>query len=200
MDCGESLPYGLPTTPMRDWPDHELVRGILASNEGCFEVVYERYRRRIYAFALKRLGDAVEAEDVTQDVFLQVHRSLGSYQGRSALLVWMFGIARNQVCRRFRRKTLALVPLDDVDALELASRACPPDRQADAVRVLRRCIHVAERELSADQRNAFYLKHSENRSTRSIAEQLGKSTTAVKINLFRSRKTLVRYMPNVAAV
>ena len=70
----------------------------------------------------------------------------------------------------------------------------------DAARVLRRCIHVAERELSADQRKVFYLKHSENRSARSIAEQLGRSTAAVKINLFRSRKTLVRYTPNVAAV
>ena len=72
---------------------------------------------------LKRLGDAVEAEDVTQEVFLQTYRSLGSYQGRSTLLTWMFGIAHNQVRRRFRRKAPSLVRLDDVDTLELVSLA-----------------------------------------------------------------------------
>ena len=127
---------------------------------------------------------------------MQVHRSLASFQGRSTLLTWMFGIAHNQVCRRFRRKTPSMVSIDDSEALDLRSSECPPDRQADASRVLRRCVDVAENELSEAQRAVFYLKYAENRSTRSIAAHLGKSTQAVKISLFRSRKTLNQHTPN----
>ena len=200
MACAEIQTYEFPSSPIADWADDDLIQGILSGNESCFEVLYDRFRGRIYGFALKRLGDPAEAEDVTQEVFLQVHRSLASYQGRSTLLTWMFGIAHNQVCRRFRRKTPPLVSVDDSEALELAAPECPQDRQVDASRVLRRCIDVAETELSDAQRTVFHLKYAENRTTRSIAEHLGKSTQAVKISLFRSRKTLSQHTPNVDTV
>jgi RNA polymerase sigma factor (sigma-70 family) len=112
----------------------------------------------------------------------------------------MFGIAHNQVCRRFRRKAPATVSLEDPEALALSSSECPQDRQLEATRVLRKCVEVAEKELSAAQRTVFYLKYAENRSTRAIAEQLGKSTQAVKISLFRSRRTLVDHTPNVESL
>ncbi len=196
MACAEIETYEFPRAPESDWEDQDLIQGILVGHEKCFEVLHERYRGRIYGFALKRLADPAEAEDVTQEVFLQVHRSLASYQGRSTLLTWMFGIAHNQVCRRFRRKTPSTVSIDDSEALDLRSGECPPDRQVDASRVLRTCIDVAENELSEAQRTVFFLKYAENRSTRSIAEHLGKSTQAVKISLFRSRKTLNQHTPN----
>ncbi len=200
MACAEIETYELPNSPESDWEDQDLIQGILLGNEKCFEALYKRYRGRIYGFALRRLGDPAEAEDVAQEVFLQVHRCLASYQGRSTLLTWMFGIAHNQVCRRFRRKTPSMVSIDDAEALELRSSQCPPDRQVEASRVLRTCIDVAENELSEAQRTIFFLKYSENRSTRSIAEHLGKSAQAVKISLFRSRKTLNHHAPNAKGV
>jgi len=200
MACAEIETYELPNTPIQDWADDALIHGILAGHEAAFEVLYDRFRGRIYGFALKRLSDPAEAEDVTQEVFLQVHRSLPSYQGRSALLTWMFGIAHNQVCRRFRRKTPHMVSVDDAEALELQSEECPQDRQVEAARVLRRCVDAAEQELSDAQKDIFYLKYAENRSNHEIADHLGKSTQAVKISLFRSRKTLGQHTPNVDAV
>jgi RNA polymerase sigma-70 factor, ECF subfamily len=200
MACPEIETYQLPSSPVSEWNDDELVQGILFGNEDCFTVLYQRHRGRIYGFALKRLADPAEAEDVTQEVFLQVHRSLASYEGRSTLLTWLFGIAHNQVCRRFRRKSAPTVSLDDSEALELCSPECPTDQRLDAARVLRQCVEVAERELSAAQRNVFQLKYAENRSTRSIAKHLGKSNQAVKISLFRSRKTLAQHTPNVESV
>jgi RNA polymerase sigma-70 factor (ECF subfamily) len=200
MACAEIETYSPPTQPVSEWDDHDIIGGILSGNETCFEVLHTRYRGRIYGFALKRLADPAEAEDVTQEVFLQVHRSLASFQGRSKLLTWMFGIAHNQVCRRFRRKSAPLVSIDDSEAIELSSADPSPDRQVEAVRVLRRCADAVETELSDAQREIFYLKHAENRSTRSIADHLGKSTQAVKISLFRSRKTLGQHMPNLEVV
>ncbi len=200
MACAPIETYQLPDAPVRDWDDEDIVQGILFGHEACFEVLHDRYRGRIYGFALKRLGDPAEAEDVAQEVFLQVHRSLASYQGRSALLTWMFGIAHNQVCRRFRRKSAPLVSIDDSEAIELQSPDPGPDRRVEAARVLRSCVEAVDSELSDAQRQVFYLKFAENRSTRNIADHLGKSSQAVKISLFRSRKTLSQHTPNVEAV
>jgi RNA polymerase sigma-70 factor (ECF subfamily) len=200
MACAEIETYQLPGTPIRDWEDQDIVQGILSGHEACFEELHSRYRGRIYGFALKRLSDPAEAEDVAQEVFLQVHRSLISFQGRSTLLTWMFGIAHNQVCRRFRRKTAPSVSIDDSEAFELAADTVQPDRQVEAKRVLRRCIDAVDTQLSDAQRRVFYLKFDENRSTKSIASHLGKSKQAVKISLFRSRKTLTQYTPNLEAV
>jgi RNA polymerase sigma-70 factor (ECF subfamily) len=200
MACAEIESYALPTSPINEWDDRDIVEGILSEQEGCFDVLHDRYRGRIFGFALKRLADPAEAEDVTQEVFLQIHRCLASFQGRSTLLTWMFGIAHNQVCRRFRRKSAPIVSIDDDDALELRAEDCPPDRQVEAARVLRHCVEAVETELSPAQRKVFHLKYVENRSNRSIAKHLGKSNQAVKISLFRSRKTLGQHTPNVDAV
>jgi RNA polymerase sigma-70 factor (ECF subfamily) len=190
----------LPSTPVREWSDDDLAQGILFGHEPCFDVLHERHRGRIYGFALKRLSDPVEAEDVVQEVFLQIHRSLGSYQGRSTLLTWMFGIAHNQVCRRFRRKSAPTISLDDADAIALRSDECPADRRVEARRTLRRCIEAVDSELSEAQRTVFHLKYAENRSTRSIAKGLRKSNQAIKISLFRARRTLVHHVPDAENV
>ena len=123
--------------------DMKLVAGIVEGDDDSFEHLYKLYHERIFRFAVKRLGDASEAEDVVQDVFLEIFRCAGSYQGRSSLLTWMFGIAHNQVCRRFRRKSAPMVSIDDSDAIELESHGPSPDRQVEAARVLRRVVEVA---------------------------------------------------------
>ncbi len=73
--------------------DRELVDEILGGSTEHFDLLYEAYFPRVYRFALKRLSDRAEAEDVTQDVFMTLLKALPSYGGRCTLLVWIFGIA-----------------------------------------------------------------------------------------------------------
>jgi RNA polymerase sigma-70 factor (ECF subfamily) len=176
--------------PLSKADDARLIEGILSGEAESFDALYRRYERRIFYFALKRLGDRQEAEDVTQEVFLQVHCGLSRYEGRSTLLTWMFGIAHNQVCRRFRRKSPKTISLDVSDVHDLSSDAPSAERQTDIVRVLRNCSRVLDEKVSPDQKAVFNLRYVDNHSTRSIAEELGKSTQAVKISLFRTRRTL----------
>lgn len=176
-------------TPKRD-EDQQLVTAILEGQPGAFDELHRRYERRIYGFALKRLSDTFEAEDVTQEVFMQVHRCLASYQGRSSLLTWMFGIAHNQVCRRFRKKTPITIGLDEPEAECLSAQDVSIDRQIDASRVLSRCEEVLETEVTEAQAQVFRLHYGENQPLREIADDLGKSTQAVKISLFRTRRAL----------
>ena len=105
-------------TPWED--DQELVRQILAGSRAHFDMLYDAYFPRVFRFALKRLRDAGEAEDVTQEVFITVFRALRTFQGDSSLLVWIFGITRNKVNRRFRRPRPRMESIDN-DALEVAA-------------------------------------------------------------------------------
>ncbi len=177
--------------------DAELVRHILAGSREHFDQLYEAYFPRVYRFAMKRLRDSGEAEDVTQEVFLTVYNGLHSYQGNSSLLVWIFGITRNKVNRRFRKARPHLESIDGEDAVEVAATAAPTDRAVEARRLLERCERLIETELTPLQRRIFHLKHLRKQSIRNIAEALDKSEDAVKANLYRMRRAINQAAPGL---
>ena len=180
--------------------DNELIAEILGGSTEHFELLYRTYFPRVYRFALKRLGDPGEAEDVTQEVFFTVFNALGSFRGNSTLLVWIFGITRNTVNRRFRRPRPRLESLESPDARETPSSVTPTDHAVEARRLLMRCESVIERELTPLQRRIFHLKHLRRQSIRTIAEALGKSEDAVKANLYRMRKAIADAAPGLDAL
>ncbi len=180
--------------------DARLIREILAGVDSAFVELCERYERRLYYFALKRMKDTSDAEDVTQEVLLQVFRGLAKFEGRSTLLTWMFGIAHNQICRHYRRKRPAGLSIDADEVGNLASGETPADRRTDFVRILRNCGRILDEKVPDQQREAFDLRYVENRSTRQIAEVMGKSPQAIKISLFRTRRTLADHNHNLHAV
>lgn len=176
--------------------DEELVEQILDGDRASFDLLYETYFPRVYRFALKRLRDAGEAEDVTQEVFITVHRVLDSWAGNSSLLVWIFGITRNTVNRRFRKPRPRLDSVEDA-ASEVPSREPLADEIAEARQVLERCDTVIREKLTPLQRRIFHLKHLRHQPIKSIAAALGKSEDAVKANLYRMRNSLLAGAPGL---
>jgi RNA polymerase sigma-70 factor (ECF subfamily) len=179
--------------------ERALVAGILAGSRRHFDELYEGYFHRVYRFALKRLGDSAEAEDVTQEVFETIFRVLPSYRGDSSLIVWIFGIARNKVNRRFRGVRPRLESLEDSGAERVAAEVPATDEAVDARRMLRRCDEVVSRRLTPLQRRIFHLKHLRRQPIRTIAQSLGKSEDAIKANLYRMRRTLAAGAPGLEA-
>ncbi len=187
--------------PAPPWTsDSELVTQILNGSPEHFELLYESYFPRVYRFALKRLGDHAEAEDVAQEVFFTVFRSLESYQGTAPLLIWIFGITRNTVNRRFRRVRPRIESLDASDAREISGDTPPADRSVDARRMLELCETVIENDLTPLQRRIFHLKHLRRQSIRNIAEALGKSEDAIKANLYRMRRSIAQNAPGLEGI
>ena len=180
--------------------DRELVDQILGGSREHFDLLYESYFPRVYGFALKRLGDPGEAEDVAQEVFLTLLDALKSFQGQSSLLVWIFGITRNKVNRRFRRPRPRLESLDDGSGLEVAGNDAATDLTVEARRILGRCEEIIENELTPVQRRIFHLKHLRRQSVRSIAQALGKSEDAVKAHLYRMRRAISDGTPGLEAL
>ncbi len=184
--------------PAPPWTsDSELVTQILNGSPEHFELLYESYFPRVYRFALKRLGDHAEAEVVAQEVFFTVYSALESFQGTAPLLIWIFGITRNTVNRRFRRARPRLESLDAPGARNAATPAVPTDQAVDARRLLMRCEEVIENELTPLQRRIFHLKHLRRQSIRTIAEALGKSEDAIKANLYRMRRAIADAAPGL---
>ena len=85
--------------------ERALVNRIVAGDRESFEELYWLYHQRVFGFALRRVSNPADAEDICQEVFLQIHRSIASYQGRASLSTWIFGIAHNVTCRHYRKSS-----------------------------------------------------------------------------------------------
>ncbi|MBW2425347.1 MAG: RNA polymerase sigma factor [Deltaproteobacteria bacterium] len=177
-----------------------LVERVLAGDEGAFSDLYEAYYRRVYAFTLKRTGDAAEAEDLTQETFVQLYRSLGSFQGRSSLLTWTFGIAHNICSRHFRYCSRWMVGSRNARALKDSPSEARIERWIDASRALERCHEVLEESRRPAHREIFRLRYAQRQSIRAIADRVGKSSDAVKVSLRRSLAAIAKGVPELDAV
>jgi len=177
--------------------DVELVELILSGSHEHFDMLYNAYFPRVYRFALKRLHDRGEAEDVAQEVFLTLLDALSSYRGQSSLLVWIFGITRNKVNRTFRRARPILSSMDSDSVLDVEGPEPVIDDAIEARRLLERCQEIIARDLSETQRRIFHLKHLRRQSIRAIALALGKSEDAIKANLYRIRCSISETLPGI---
>ena len=179
--------------------DRELVDQILAGSREHFELLYDAYFGRVYGFALKRLGDPGEAEDVTQEVFMTLLDALASFQGQSSLLVWIFGVTRNKVNRRFRRPRPRIESFDEAKTSEMYGTEARTEVAFEARLLLGRCQEIFETELSPLQQRIFSLKHCDRLPIKAIAGAIGKSEDAVKAQLYRIRRLMSEGAPGLEA-
>ena len=78
-----------------------------------FEILYNMHKRRVYSLCLRMLGNVAEAEDLTQEAFLQLHRKISTFRGDSAFSTWLHRMAVNVVLMHLRKKGLPLVSLEE---------------------------------------------------------------------------------------
>jgi RNA polymerase sigma-70 factor (ECF subfamily) len=180
--------------------ERRLVEQTLTGDQQAFAEIYTTYSPRVFAFCLKRTGDRAEAEDLTQETFVQLYRSLKSFEGRSSLLTWTFGIAHNVCSRHYRYCSRWMVGSRDGQELDERPIQATTERRIDAMRVLRRCDEVLESSRRPAHQEIFHLRYGERLSIRSIAERVGKSKDAVKVSLRRSRSALTNRVPELGAV
>lgn len=181
--------------------DRELIDQTLAGDGDAFARIVERFQRKIYRVARSIVRDDMEADIVTQDTFVQAYTHLGKFQGRSELETWLTRIAINRSRDALRRrKFVSLFSVRDGDEhetmLEPIDERPDPERQLLASQ-LRSAIGRAERQLSAQQKTIFRLRHYENLALEDIAEALGLRAGTVRAHLFRAvhkiRKELAQW-------
>ena len=169
--------------------DRELIDRTLSGDGHAFGVLVERFQRKIYRVAYAIVRDDAEADTVTQDTFVQAYTHLARFQGRSELETWLTRIAINRSRDSLRRRRfLSLFTRDEEDGetmIEPVDDRPDPERQIMSVQ-LRTAIQRAERQLSAQQKTIFRLRHYENLSLEEIANHLGLRAGTVRAHLFRA--------------
>ena len=188
------------TDRVNEMDDRALVAAILGDRPELFDELFTRYHGRVFGFALRRVSRADEAEDIAQEVFLQIFRSLPSYQGRASLSTWIFGIAHNVTCRHFRRRGAPVVSIERSDAPELGTTVPSEERRIDAARAVDRCTETLARSRAPEHLEIFRQFYGVGRSLRVIARSTGKPTDSVKDSLRRSRNLLRRDVPDVRSI
>lgn len=171
--------------------DRDLIEGTLRGDHAAFELLVERFQRKIFRVAYAIVRDEAEADTITQDTFIQAYTHLAKFEGRAGLETWLTRIAINR-SRDFlrRRRFLSLfTSRDDEEARDTLLE--PIDEQPDAERQLlsmqlRAAIDRAETQLSAQQKVIFRLRHYEDLSLEEIADHLGLRSGTVRAHLFRA--------------
>ena len=94
-------------------PEAEAIARAQSGDGGCFEILYGMHKRRVYSLCLRMTGNTAEAEDLTQEAFLQLYRKIATFRGESAFSTWLHRLAVNVVLMHLRKKGLPEVSLEE---------------------------------------------------------------------------------------
>jgi RNA polymerase sigma-70 factor (ECF subfamily) len=184
-----------------------LVDRISSGDNTAFQEFVERYKKKIYYIAYDITGDHNDAEDVSQEVFIKVFRSLRTFRRNAKISSWLYQISVNASIDLLRKKSSK--PEKSLDDLERAdiqenfpgggTRAQNPERSAESF-LIQKHISQALQKVSPKERSVFVMRHYNELKIREIAEILKVSQGTVKALFYRAtrklRKELSFYLGN----
>ena len=172
---------------MQSTPDEVLIGRIANGDRLAMQVLYARYHVRVFRFVVRLVRDEATAEDVISEVFLDVWRQAGRFEGRSAVSTWMLAIARFKALSTLRRR-----PDQELDEETAGAIEDPSDDPAAALEkkdksaMIRKCLTG----LSAEHREVIDLVYYHEKSVEEVAEIVGIPENTVKTRMFYARKKL----------
>jgi len=157
-----------------------------------FEEVYRTYHRRVYAQCLRMTRSVAEAEDLTQEVFIQLYRKLKTFRGDSLFTTWLHRLTTNAVLMHFRKVAARPEQTTD-DAETLNSFAGPPNHNSNAI-IDRIALDEAIQQLSPGYRAVLILHDIEGYEHNQISKMLGCAVGTSKSQLHKARMKLRRLL------
>jgi RNA polymerase sigma-70 factor (ECF subfamily) len=169
--------------------DIELCRLAAKGDLAAFEIIYERYHRRTYSLTLRMTGSQTEAEDLTQEVFIQLFRKIGSFRGDSAFSTWLHRLTVNQVLMHFRRRSYKNEKTSEDGEMpeQTVQGTANPNKMPVVDRI---ALKKAISELPNGYRNVFLLHDVEGFEHEEVARHLGISVGTSKSQLHKARLKL----------
>ena len=176
-----------------------LVDRISRGDSAAFQEFVDRYKKKIYYIAYDITGDHDDAEDVSQEVFIKVFRSLKTFRRNAKVSSWLYQISVNASIDLLRKK--ASKPeksMDDIERADIqenlpgsSTRAQNPERSAEDL-IIQNHISEALQKVSPKERSVFVMRHYNELKIREIAEILGVSPGTVKALFYRATRKLRR--------
>ena len=175
------------TLAMQTTSDEVLIAKIAQGDRLAMEALFARYRVRVFRFVLRMVRNEATAEDLNSDVFLDVWRQAGTFEGRSAVSTWIFSIARYKALTVLQRRPEEELDVERAGAIE--DQADDPEvalAKKDKAAVLRQCLV----KLSAEHREIVNLVYYQHKSVEEVAGIVGIPEATVKTRMFYARKKL----------
>jgi len=174
------------TMPLQDDDKTLVKRFVDEKDEFAYEVLVKKYQRMVYFLALKVVGGHEDADEIVQKTFISVYKNLGRFEGRSSLKTWIFRIAmnysKNLIRDRARHTGEELAEWNAV-----AESSVEADIEADQ---RRRIVEEAMEQLPPRQREVLQMRAFGDMSFAEIAQDVGISTSAAKVNYHYAVKAL----------
>ncbi len=184
-----------------------IIEGMYRGEPRAFRELVERYKKKVYYLALDMAGNPVDAEDISQEVFLKVFRSFSTFRRGAQLGSWLYRITYNAAIDHLRRKGAAPTAVTD-EIIELAAgseeglpRRAPADPAAALESSqLQELIAKALEKVSPQEKAVFLLRHYDQLMLKDIASSLGLSIGSVKSYLFRAVRKLQKELGTTALI
>ena len=180
--------------------DLELVKRAQEGDSEAFATLFHAHKGRVYSICLRMTNNTAQAEDLTQDAFLQVFRKLDTFKGNSALSTWLYRIAVNTVLMHFRKKALKQISLDEPSSQdvkqvrrEYGSRDGRLSGSVDRIALIR-----AIKDLPAGYRTIFLLHEVEGYEHQEIAKILDCSVGNSKSQLHKAKLRIREFLQEPA--
>ena len=167
--------------------DDMLLESIADGNRTAMHILYCRHNVRVYRFILRIVRDATTAEDLVSQVFLDVWRTAGQFQGRSQVSTWLLSIARFKALTAMRQRRFEDIDQDDVR--EIADDSDTPETsldRSDTSAILRACVQ----KLSPAHREIITLVYYHEKSVEEVGKIIGIPQSTVKTRMLYARKQL----------
>ena len=176
--------------------DNELILRLQRGDEWAFQLMVRRFRKKIFSIAYGITLDAEESQDIMQEVFLQVYRTIGDFRGDASLATWLHRITVNRSlnwkrrwARRFKWLHVSIDSTDGPSPAEPESDLPSPETRLANVQT-RQQIDNALKMLPDQARTVFVLREQEGLSYEEIADAIGIKLGTVRSRLFHARKRL----------
>ena len=200
-DLPATPPFAAPGGPGGPAEVEALIQRCLQGDQLAWDAIVQQYRRKVFNVAYKFVGRHDEAEDLTQDIFLKIFKSLGTFDRRANFQTWLISVSRNFCIDRYRsgRRDRAVFARE-IDASTVQAEAPGLNAHArvelqDRVALLREAL----RALSPPLRTAVLLRDIHELSYQEIAAQLGVAEGTVKSRINRGRAELARQIEALRA-
>ena len=172
---------------MQTVSDDVLIARIAGGDRLAMQVLFARHHVRVFRFVLRLTRNEATAEDLISEVFLDVWRQAGKFEGRSAVSTWLLGIARFKALSALRKRQDE--ELDEDKAAQIEDHSDDPEvtlAKKDKGAALRECLNG----LSAEHREVIDLVYYHEKSVEEVAEIVGIPAATVKTRMFYARKKL----------
>lgn len=176
--------------------DQALLAAVANGDRRAFDELYREYGPRVFRFSYRLIRDQTKAEEVTNDVMLEVWKHAARFEGRSAVSTWIFGIARHRTLNAVRGKTLHLTDMDEAE--HVADDTITAEKALDQA-TSRNALREALNKLSPDHREVLELTFFYELSYKEIAEIANCPENTVKTRMFHAKKRLEPILATLVA-